>query len=72
MKIMIGTAQFGRGYGIANKVGKVQYEGVINILKLAATQGTVYLDTSSDYGQAESIIGRAKEELGLNLKVTTK
>jgi len=72
MTLMIGTAQFGRDYGIANQTGRVPYDEVLKILSLAAENGVVHIDTSSDYGQAEKIIGQAKEELDLNIKVTTK
>jgi aryl-alcohol dehydrogenase-like predicted oxidoreductase len=72
MKIILGTAQFGRDYGIANKVGKVPYDEVLKIISLASNNGIVHVDTASDYGKSETILGQAKEELGIDLKVSTK
>ena len=71
MKLTLGTAQFGRKYGIANKIGKVPYDDVLKILSLASNNGIVCVDTSNDYG-SEKIIGQAAEELGIKLKITTK
>ena len=72
MKLMLGTAQFGRDYGIANKVGKVPYHNVVEIMRLAADNGIVHIDTACDYGDSETTLGKVKEELGIDLKVSTK
>ena len=56
-RIGLGTAQFGRDYGIANKGGKIPREGVFDILKSAAERGINLLDTASAYGDSEAVIG---------------
>ena len=72
MKLMIGTAQFDRSYGIANKTGKMSREEIKEILKLAAENKIEYLDTGNDYGNSERIIGEISQELNTNFKVFTK
>ena len=56
-KIVLGTVQFGREYGI-NSTGRPTVEEVSRILKVAAEAGITMLDTSSAYGEAEIILGR--------------
>lgn len=55
-KIVLGTAQFGCQYGI-NSVGQPNQDEVALLLKYAAENGVVKLDTSSAYGDAETILG---------------
>jgi aryl-alcohol dehydrogenase-like predicted oxidoreductase len=57
---MIGTAQFGQKYGIANKYGKVSEEEVGKILKIANENGIKYIDTAGSYGCSEIILGKNK------------
>ena len=68
-KIIIGTAQFGQNYGISNKFGKTNYKVVKEILSYAKKKKVLYLDTSSEYGDAESVLGKADLK---NYKVITK
>lgn len=72
MKLMIGTAQFDRNYGIANKTGKISREEIKEILEFALENKIEYLDTGNDYGNSESIIGEISQELNTNFKVFTK
>jgi aryl-alcohol dehydrogenase-like predicted oxidoreductase len=56
-QLIIGTAQFGMSYGIANAVGKVRFSEVARILDLAWSSGICTLDTAKSYGASESVIG---------------
>ena len=56
-KIIIGTAQFGMNYGIANKVGKISVNEMSNILTYAKTKGINTLDTAIGYGDCHSKLG---------------
>jgi len=56
-KITLGTAQLGMVYGIANKVGKLELNDSMNILKFASENGINCLDTSPSYGDSEKKIG---------------
>lgn len=69
-QFMLGTAQFGTGYGIANKSGRPSYQTVLKILECAAANGVNCLDTAPAYGDSEKIVGRAILELGIADKMT--
>jgi len=64
-KLMLGTAQFGMPYGIANLHGRPSYEEVREILAAAFEGGVNCLDTAASYGEGEEIVGRALRELNL-------
>lgn len=56
-KLIIGTAQFGMPYGIANyngQVGKIEVEKILNF---AYKAGINTIDTATGYGNSENIIG---------------
>ena len=55
-KIVLGTVQFGCQYGINSK-GQPSQDEVGRLLRYAAEYGVVKLDTSSAYGNAETILG---------------
>ncbi len=55
-KIVIGTAQFGMDYGIANVTGKPTKKEVFNILSFAWDKGVKRFDTSPGYG-SEALLG---------------
>jgi aryl-alcohol dehydrogenase-like predicted oxidoreductase len=52
-----GTVQFGLDYGISNNGGKTAEEEVARILDLAVRKGIRYLDTASQYGNSEEVLG---------------
>ena len=56
-KLVLGTAQFGLQYGV-NSAGRPSEEEVKSILGEAFAGGIGLLDTSSAYGEAESVLGR--------------
>ena len=68
-KIIIGTAQFGLRYGISNISGKTGEQEVKEILQYGKKNNLNYLDTSSHYGTAETLLGKLNIA---NWKVTTK
>jgi len=55
-KIVLGTVQFGCHYGI-NSAGRPNEEEVRSILQKSADAGITKLDTSSAYGDSESVLG---------------
>lgn len=68
-KIIIGTAQFGLEYGIANTLGKINYTRGSEIIRLAEKHKISTLDTAIAYGDSEFILG----QIGIdNWKVITK
>lgn len=67
--LVLGTAQWGMPYGIANRSGRPSEEEIRQILHLAADRGVASLDTARAYGDSEEIIGRIA---GRAWEVTTK
>jgi aryl-alcohol dehydrogenase-like predicted oxidoreductase len=68
-RLVLGTVQFGRNYGIANRSGQVATEEARRVLHLARANGVDTLDTAIDYGNAEARLG----ELGVaDFKIVTK
>ncbi len=65
-RLVLGTAQFGMDYGIANMNGRPSKVEVESILKIAISSGMKYLDTARAYGDSEKVIG---EVLDNNWKV---
>jgi spore coat polysaccharide biosynthesis protein SpsF len=57
--LVLGTAQFGLNYGIANRAGKPSDEELQAILDLAERHGVTHLDTAAGYGDSEHRIGSA-------------
>ena len=59
--MIIGTAQFGMSYGIANKNGQMTGEMVFEVLDMAEKNGIDTLDTAKFYGNSERVIGKYLE-----------
>jgi len=57
-KLGLGTVQWGVPYGISNQSGKTPPEAVAEILLAAQRYGVSILDTASQYGNAESTLGK--------------
>lgn len=56
-QLVLGTAQLGLSYGIANKQGKLDRKRVFDLLSEAARLGITNFDTASSYGDAEALLG---------------
>jgi len=57
-KLVLGTAQLGLDYGIANKEGRPSEKEAFKIMKSAVESGILYFDTAHSYGNSEIIIGK--------------
>jgi len=76
-KLVLGTAQFGMDYGIANKNGQVSKDAIEAILEFAFRAGINTMDTAKGYGSSEEILGyylkdRSDEVWHIITKVNTK
>jgi len=73
-RLVLGTAQLGMPYGIANKIGKPDYASALSLVRTAWENGITEFDTAQVYGEGEQVLGRIFEELGVSskAKVTTK
>ncbi len=56
--LVLGTAQLGLDYGIANKEGRPSEKEAFGIMKYAAENGINYFDTAYSYGNSETTIGK--------------
>lgn len=69
-RLILGTVQFGCQYGI-NSAGRPNEHVVKEILSEARALGIVALDTSSAYGDAEKVLGKAMQDKG-SFKIISK
>jgi aryl-alcohol dehydrogenase-like predicted oxidoreductase len=60
-KVIVGTAQFGLPYGVANSAGVLSHEESCGIMQMASESGVVRLDTAQAYGTSERVIGSFNE-----------
>lgn len=66
--MVLGTAQLGMPYGIANLTGPPSISEATEMIITAARHGATHLDTARAYGESESVIGsvlRRNPELGM-------
>jgi aryl-alcohol dehydrogenase-like predicted oxidoreductase len=74
-RLVVGTAQLGMAYGVANTTGKPSYSHARAIVRAAAEAGVTVLDTAAAYGDSEEVIGRILSEsaaLKQSILVVTK
>ena len=57
-KIVIGTAQFGLDYGIANNLGKMKFQEIKKIINFARLKKIKNIDTANAYGDCEERLGK--------------
>ena len=57
-KLALGTAQFGLNYGVANKLGKIEFPVAKLIIRLAQDEKINLIDTAFTYGESETTIGK--------------
>lgn len=57
-KIIIGTAQFGLNYGVANTLGKAKISNIKKILKFSKKKNVNFIDTAQAYGDCEERLGK--------------
>lgn len=56
-RLVLGTAQLGLSYGIANTTGQPDRTAALNLLQAAAEAGVRCLDTAACYGESEAVLG---------------
>ena len=70
-RLVIGSAQFGMGYGVSSGYSQVPEREVASILELAQEAGITTIDTAFAYGEAETVLGRLLPKIG-KFKIITK
>lgn len=63
-RLVLGTAQLGLSYGIANTVGQPDLVQTKEIVAAAWEAGLTFFDTAQAYGQSETILGQALQSIG--------
>ena len=73
-RLVLGTAQLGMPYGIANRTGQPDVETAVSIVKTAWEGGIREFDTAQAYGESEAVLGRAFASLGISndVRIITK
>ena len=71
-KLVLGTAQLGMKYGIANCIGKPKLEVAREILTIACQNNIEIWDTSPEYGDSEMIIGEYLKTSQERPKISSK
>ena len=71
-KLILGTVQFGKTYGINNLNGMPSFEQVQEILEYAYEKGIDTLDTAEAYGESQYRIGKFHEKTEKKFKIITK
>ena len=56
-ELILGTAQFGAGYGITNQIGRIDNDAMGAILAVAQEAGITLFDTAPGYGDAQERLG---------------
>ena len=73
-RLVLGTAQLGMKYGVANITGQPDLKTAEAIVKTAWENGIREYDTAQAYGKSEEVLGRAIRSLDLidRVKIITK
>lgn len=73
-RLVLGTAQLGMDYGIANVQGQPTEQQAFEIIKTALGYGINCFDTALAYGNSEIVLGKALKHCGINsdLKIVSK
>ena len=71
-RLILGTVQLGLSYGINNMEGKPTNKQGLEILKCAAKNKILFLDTGEAYGDAPEIIGEFHSKNSQKFSVITK
>ena len=73
-RFVLGTAQLGMDYGIANVQGQPTERLAFEIVKTAFEHGVKCFDTAQAYGRSEIVLGRALKYCGANrdIKIVSK
>lgn len=73
-RLVLGTAQLGMPYGVANKTGKPDFSTALSIIQTAWESGITEFDTARNYGDSEQVLGKIFAKLGITrkVKVSTK
>ena len=64
LPLVLGTAQLGMDYGVANRRGKPEPKEAVEIVQTAWENGIRFFDTAQAYGESERVLGRCLSGTG--------
>src|SRR5467141_3083494 len=64
-RLVLGAAQFGMPYGIANTAGQPDSSTIIEIVSAVWSRGVRFFDTAQAYGASEEALGQALMRLSI-------
>ena len=65
-RLVLGTAQLGMNYGVANRTGQPDFKTAESIIKMAWKSGIHEFDTAQAYGDSERVLGEVFHSLGIS------
>jgi aryl-alcohol dehydrogenase-like predicted oxidoreductase len=68
-RLVLGTAQLGMNYGIANRTGQPDFKTAESIVKAAWDFGVHEFDTAAAYGESEDVLGKVLHSSGISNEV---
>jgi len=68
-RLVLGTAQLGMNYGIANRTGKPDFNTAEAVVGAAWEAGIREFDTAQGYGDSEHVLGEVFQSLGISNEV---
>lgn len=73
-RLVLGTAQLGYTYGIANRIGQPNQSVASEIIRIAWENGIQEFDTAQAYGESEEVLGKSFRQLKISgeARVITK
>jgi len=71
-ELVLGAAQLGMAYGVANRRGKMAHDEALAFLDMVVSAGVNWLDTSPAYGESEALIGDFLRQGASPIKLVTK
>lgn len=69
-RLVLGTAQLGMNYGIANRTGQPDFNTAESIVRMAWESGIREFDTAQAYGESEKILAHCLSRLGITNEVS--
>lgn len=68
-ELMLGTAQWGHGYGVTNAIGRLDDDAIADVVAVAREWGIDAIDTALGYGDAQSRLRPFAREFSVTTKV---
>jgi aryl-alcohol dehydrogenase-like predicted oxidoreductase len=72
IEILLGTAQWGLDYGVANTVGKIKQNEINKIIEYCLQNRINFFDSARDYGNSEEIIGKLNKKYSGQIRTVSK